>query len=483
MNITIPLDPNNKIPLYEQMIRYLRRAIEEGRLIPGERLPSKRALADHLRVSISTVETAYAQLVAEGYLTARARSGFYVEQQLPGRMPYCGNTPPTALQNGAVHPEGEVQPSQPVWEETPSEEPVFDFSSNRVDAGRFPFSIWAKLMRQVLCEDSRRLLEPGPPQGMEELRMAISRYLRSNRGLDVVPRQIVVGAGSETLMSLLVQLLGHSRIYGVENPGYPKLYQILKSHGVPTRLISMDEAGILIPELERQGVSVVHVTPAHHFPLGLSMPAGRRAELLEWAARGNERIILEDDYDSELRYEGRPFPPLASLDREGKVVYMGSFAKSLAPSFRMGYLVLPPRLAEQYASTLSFLSCTLPVIEQLTLARFLAGGYYERHLNRIRKCYRSRRDALVGALSASPLSARMTLSGGEAGTHLLLTLRDAEESLLTERAWQAGIRVHGLSEYGYPARDNNATLLLGFAGMDQQELIDAAQHLIEVWAD
>ena len=479
MNITIPLNPQNKIPLYEQMIRYLRRAMEEGRLPPGERLPSKRALAEHLHVSISTVETAYAQLVAEGYLAARARSGFYVEQQLPGRVACFDDAPSAAVPNGAVH---SAHPGPPVWEEPSSAEPVFDFSSNRVDAGRFPFSIWAKLMRQVLCEGSR-LLEPGPPQGMEELRAAIALYLRSNRGLDVVPRQIVVGAGSETLMSLLVQLLGHSRVYGVEHPGYPKLYQILKSHGVPTRLIPMDEAGISISELERQGVSVVHVTPAHHFPLGLSMPAGRRAELLAWAAGGPERIILEDDYDSELRYEGRPFPPLASRDREGNVIYMGSFAKSLAPSFRMGYLVLPPRLAEQYARTLSFLSCTLPVIEQLTLARFLAEGYYERHLNRIRKCYRSRRDALTGALSASPLSARMTLSGGEAGTHLLLTLRDAEESLLTERARQAGIRMHGLSEYGHKVRDHNATLLLGFAGMQQQELLDAAHRLIKVWTD
>lgn len=467
MNITIPLDSENKEPLYEQIIRYLRNAIEKGELAPGDRLPSKRGLASHLQVSVSTVETAYAQLTAEGYLDARERSGFYVEHRLPIRI----------LKEGKE----KARFNQPEPSSRKPERPEFDFSSNRVDAGRFPFSTWAKLMRQVLCEDSRLLLDPGPPQGMDALRVAIARYLREDRGLDFSPEQIVVGAGSETLMSLLVQLLGHSRVYGVEDPGYPKLYRILKSHGVPTRLIPMDQEGLSICELERQGVSVVHVTPSHHFPLGTSMPVGRRAELLGWVHRGEERIILEDDYDSELRYEGRPFPPLAALDQTEKVIYMGSFAKSLAPSFRMGYLALPPLLAERYGRVLSFLSCTLPVIEQLTLARFLEGGYYERHLNRVRKCYRSRRDVLTTALSASPLAERMTLSGAQAGTHLLLTLHNASETDLVERARCAGIELHGLSEYGSSVGNRDATLLLGFAGMEEEMLVQGIKQLVVAW--
>lgn len=512
MNITIPLQSRAKEPLYEQMIRYLRHAIEQGELAPGEKLPSKRGLAAHLQVSVSTVETAYAQLVAEGYLTVRDRSGFFVERLIPdGYSRYDIPVRPTSAdddyesrsaanekqaQGHTVAParheniptarraaDDDRTWSDPCVPSMEEDRVKFDFSSSRVDAGRFPFSTWAKLLRQVLCEDSRRLLDPGPPQGMLELRAAIARQLRANRGLAVSPEQIVVGAGSETLMSLLVQLLGHSRMYGVETPGYPKLYQILKSHGVPTRLIPMEADSISVHQLERQGVSVAHVTPSHHFPLGTAMPISRRMELLAWAVRESDRVILEDDYDSELRYEGRPSPPLALLDRGERVIYLGSFAKSLAPSFRIGYLVLPPTLAERYRNRLSFLACTLPVIEQLTLARFLSGGYYERHLNRIRKCYRARRDALSDALAASPLAGRLSLSGGEAGTHLLLTLQGLSEREMIERARRREVRISGLSEYGGEPEPHAATVLLGFAGMDEETLRQGAQRLISAWLD
>lgn len=477
MLLTIPLDFEAKTPLYEQIVCFIRRAVEAGDVSPGTKLPSKRALAAHLRVSVSTVETAYGQLTAEGYLASRQKSGFYVERLPLSCIPGKGqdHLPMDTPFSGDVKGESKQFDSglNPSYD--------FDFSTNRVDTSGFPFSTWAKLMRQVLCEDSRRLLQPAPPQGTEALRRSIAGYLKAFRGMEISPHQIVVGAGSETLLSLVVQLLGHNRIYGVETPGYPKLYRILKSHGVHTRLIPMQPDGPSISALDAQGVGVMHVTPSHHFPLGISMPVSRRMELLAWADRGEGRVILEDDFDSELRYSGRPAPPLSLLDQKGRVIFTGSFAKSLAPSFRMGYLALPPALAERYRKKLSFLSSTLPVVEQLTLSRFMDDGYYERHLRRIRKRYRVRRDALAEALLESPLGDRITLSGGDAGTHLMVTLRGMGEETAVASARAAGIRVVGLSEYGGTPDPQNGQILLGFAGMDEAALQQGVQRLTEVW--
>ena len=417
MLLTIPLDFEAKTPLYEQIVCFIRRAVEAGDVSPGTKLPSKRALAAHLRVSVSTVETAYGQLTAEGYLASRQKSGFYVERLplscIPGKGQ--GHLPMDTPFSGDVKGESKQFDSglNPSYD--------FDFSTNRVDTSGFPFSTWAKLMRQVLCEDSRRASCAAAGH-----RSPATQHRRLFEGLsgDGDLSQSDCGwSGTETLLSLVVQLLGHNRIYGVETPGYPKLYRILKSHGVHTRLIPMQPDGPSISALDAQGVGVMHVTPSHHFPLGISMPVSRRMELLAWADRGEGRVILEDDFDSELRYSGRPAPPLSLLDQKGRVIFTGSFAKSLAPSFRMGYLALPPALAERYRKKLSFLSSTLPVVEQLTLSRFMDDGYYERHLRRIRKRYRVRRDALAGALLESPLGDRITLSGGDAGTHLMVTLR------------------------------------------------------------
>ncbi len=317
------LDSSQRRPLYEQLYRYIRGEIEAGRLAAGERLPSKRALAAHLKISVVTVEGAYGQLLAEGYLRSEPKRGFFVQAvQEEHRSPAPARTlsvpaPPT--------------PALP-----------YDFSTSAVDIALFPFATWAKLMREVLSEQAAPLLASPHPQGLPALRRAIAEHLYRFRGIRADAEQIVVGAGSETLIGLLVQLLGREGGYGVENPGYTKTQRILTSCGAAVRPLPLDGQGLRVDALEEAGVRVVHVTPSHHYPLGIIMPVARRQALLRWAEAAPDRYILEDDYDSEFRFSGRPIPALQSLDGGERVVYLNTFAKSLAPSLRISYMVLPP---------------------------------------------------------------------------------------------------------------------------------------------
>ena len=343
------LDSSQRRPLYEQLYRYIRGEIEAGRLAAGERLPSKRALAAHLKISVVTVEGAYGQLLAEGYLRSEPKRGFFVQAvQEEHRSPAPARTlsvpaPPT--------------PALP-----------YDFSTSAVDIALFPFATWAKLMREVLSEQAAPLLASPHPQGLPALRRAIAEHLYRFRGIRADAEQIVVGAGSETLIGLLVQLLGREGGYGVENPGYTKTQRILTSCGAAVRPLPLDGQGLRVDALEEAGVRVVHVTPSHHYPLGIIMPVARRQALLRWAEAAPDRYILEDDYDSEFRFSGRPIPALQSLDGGERVVYLNTFAKSLAPSLRISYMVLPPHLLERWRRDFWFYSSTVPSFEQYALA-------------------------------------------------------------------------------------------------------------------
>ena len=327
--LTPILDSSASMPLYEQLYRHIRGEIEAGRLAAGERLPSKRALAAHLKISVVTVEGAYGQLLAEGYLRSEPKRGFFVQAVQEEHRPAASPLPPAEpLQ---------AKPSLP-----------YDFSTSGVDTGLFPFSTWAKLMREVLSARADSLLASSHPQGVPELRRAIAEHLYRFRGIRAAPEQIVVGAGSETLLAFLVQLLGRDGGYGVEDPGYAKPHRILTSCGAVVRPIPLDGQGLRVDVVRERAVRVVHVTPSHHYPLGIVMPAPRRQALLRWASEGPERYIIEDDYDSEFRFSGRPIPALQSLDGAGRVIYLNTFAKTLAPSLRVSYMVLPMPLLERW---------------------------------------------------------------------------------------------------------------------------------------
>lgn len=467
--LTYSMEDRGSLPLYEYLYRCIRSDILRGALSTDERLPSKRALAEHLRLSVITVESAYQQLEAEGYVYTRPKRGFFVAPV--DRAPKPAEPTPIPVE----------APAQ-VWR--------LDLRSNHVDGSRFPVATWARLTRQVLSEGGAAILSPTPHQGLFALRQAIADDLRDFKGMAVSPEQIVVGAGAEYLYLLLAQLLdggrpsGREAVFAVEDPGYPKIRQVYGKCGVTCRPVPLDRQGMDLRALEASGANVVHISPAHHYPTGIVTPIGRRQALLRWAEK-NGGVIIEDDYDSEFRFTGRPIPTLQSIDARGQVVYMNTFSQTISPSMRVGFMVLPPRLLERYRRELDFYACTVPVLEQHVLARFLSGGYYEQHLSRMRKEYRARRAAVVDAFQNSPFAGRVTFSEQGAGLHFLLRLDTARpDGEIRRRAEALGVRLGFLSEYeAIPSSRYAHTLVVNYAGLEPARLEEAVALLAEVFAD
>lgn len=459
--LTYSMEDRGSLSLYEYLYRSIRQDILSGALAAGGRLPSKRALAEHLHLSVITVEGAYAQLEAEGYVYTRPKQGFYVcpVQQAP-------EAPPPA-----VIP---AEPPSPVWKA--------DLKSNQADASRFPAATWARLTRQVLSEGS--FLAPVPHQGLYVLRQAIADDLRAFKGMAVSPEQIVIGAGAEYLYMLLAQLLGAQAVVAVEDPGYPKIRQVYGKCGVLCRPIPLDRQGMELSALSASGATVAHISPNHHYPTGIITTIGRRQALLRWAEEQGATII-EDDYDSEFRFAGRPIPALQSIDTHGRVVYMNTFSQTISPSMRMGFMVLPPRLLERYRRELGFYACTVPVLEQHVLTRFLSGGYYEQHLSRMRKEYRTRRDAVLSAFQSSPFADRVTFSEQGAGLHFLLRLSTSlDDEALRRKAEGLGVRLAFLSEYAAVPREEHAhTLVVNYGGLEPEQLAETTALLAEIFSE
>ncbi len=467
--ITLTFNPTTKTPMYEQLYKFIKAEIENGRLGQDEKLPSKRKLSAHLRISTITVETAYAQLIAEGYLRAVPKSGYYV-------LPYEGVFS-LAKRKAAVATKIPVSSNT-----TPVVD--YDFKTNAVITDLFPFATWAKLAREVLAQNRNELLNTTHPQGSPELRNEIADHLYKFRGITASAEQIIVGAGSEYLMMLLIQLLGRNSVYALENPCYSKIFKIFQSHGIVTLPIPLDEQGLSVEALEKTNANIVHATPSHQFPLGIVMPVGRRLSLLKWADKSDERYIIEDDYDSEFRFAGQPIPAMQGLDHDEKVVYINAFTKSLAPSLRISYMVLPPRLMKLYQENFIFYSCTVPNFEQYTLYRFLNRGYFERHLSRMRGAYKERRDLFISAIAQSKLAPVTDIIGSDAGLHFLMKINNGmSEAELVGSAAKVGVKVHGLLEYYNPPVPNypKSTMVVGYSGLNAADLTAAVKRLEEVW--
>ena len=411
-----------------------------------------------MNISVVTVETAYSQLLSEGYIRSKAGSGFYVEDyHIPVKT--------------------EEIPSIPI----DFADIKYDFGTSSADTSLFPFSVWAKLSRATLNEKTTDLLNSCDFRGIYSLRKEIAQYLHKFRGMEVSPDQIIVGAGSEYLLGLIIQLLGRDMAYGVENPGYRRIYDIFSISASRVFPVPMDEKGASISTVSGFGINVIHVTPSHHFPLGITMPIVRRQELLQWAYSKPERYIIEDDCDCEFCYSGRPSPALQSLDKQERVIYLNTFTRTLAPSIRIGYMVLPEHLAEKFRSRLGFYSCTVPVFEQYTLAKFMAEGHFERHINRIKRIYKERRDTLINCIKSSPLSDFAVISGEGAGLHIVLKIMNGmSQNEIVALALKAGVKIHGLTEY-YSFPDSNIpenSLVIGFSGIDAEQIKKAFNLLI-----
>ena len=553
--LTYDLSQRGDESLYEYLYLCIRADIEGGSIPAGRRLPSKRAFAKHLGVSLITVEGAYSQLVAEGYVRAEARRGYYacdlevrpthlgqrpdlpvpasqpagsyslvrVDKPAepnslaqaggpagPGRLVHAGRPaePNPLVQTGrqsdstrlasAAHPIKCDQPGQveqPAGAARPSADApahaplIADFSTGSLPLDRFPFSSWAKTVREVLSRESEQsLLGDTCAQGTLALRAQLADYLRSFRGMRVSPEQIVVAAGSQVLDNLIVQLLGRECGYAVETPGYSRLASIYRANDAKLAYIPLDDGGISMSHLRASGVNVAHIMPSHQFPTGLVTSVARRYELLAWASEQPGRYIVEDDYDCEFRLSGRPIPALMSVDASSCVIYTNTFAKSLGSSFRMAYMVLPGPLMAVYQEKLGFYSSTVSATEQLALAHFISTGEYERHVARTRAYYRSLKNELVDALRSCLVADRIQTEATEAGLHFLMHVDvpgPAEAFLQAARA--RGVVLSPLSAFCAPgqalAPGYDGTYVMNFAGLAPNQARPAADAIAQAVQD
>ena len=447
--------------LYEYLYSRIKDDILSGRLRAGEKLPSKRSLAQNLNISTITVETAYSQLAAEGYIYSKSRSGFFVAKIGEG-------IPVDMGQRGAALSE------EPVKEK----EYLADFTANYTAKESFPFLTWSKLTRETLSEQCEELLVSSPSQGIYELRKAVADYLFQFRGISVTPDRIIVGAGTEYLYGIIIQLLGRDKTYAIEDPGYGKIGRIYSANGAPCVHIPYEKDCVDIDALISSGADVLHISPSHHFPTGGVTPIGKRYELLSWA-KEKGGYIIEDDYDSEFRLSGRPVPPLQSIDSEGHVIYINTFSKSLTPTIRISYAVLPSALAERYRRELAFYSCTVSTFEQTTLAKFIERGYFEKHLNRMRTYYRARRDAVMQSIKKHPRYGMVKIKEADSGLHFILEINtDLPDSVLKARAEEKGIKISCLSDYYYGEKaDSQHKIVINYSSLTE-ELTEKAVELL-----
>ncbi len=469
LELTIELKADSSKCLYEQIYEHIRKEIKEGKLLQGERLPSTRSLAENLQIARSTVELAYEQLLSEGYIESQPYRGYFVSKveelfQL-------------------------VEPKEAKSSEVIKKEPVtdkviytYDFSPTQIDMSQFPFSVWRKIHKNVLSDGNEKLYAQGNARGDYGLRETIARYLHASRGVNCTPEQVIVGAGNDYLLMLLEKILGPQIPIAMENPTYKRAYQIFQSFQYPITTVDMDENGMKVEELRKSKARLVYVMPSHQYPTGVVMPIGRRGELLKWASEQADRYLIEDDYDSEFRYRGKPIPSLQASDKNDRVIYMGTFSKSIAPAIRVSYMVLPMKLVEEYEKKCAFYSTTVSRIEQKILDEFIKEGYFERHLNKMRKCYKDKHDYLLELLE--PFEKHFSITGENAGLHLLLTAKEeVSEDTLIKKAMQHGVKVYGLSEsYVNGGKEGQkGTVLLGYGGLTKQEIEEGVIALKEAW--
>ncbi len=518
--LTYSFENIGKTSLYEHLYNCIKNDIMTGQLKNGCRLPSKRSFAKNLGISSITVENAYAQLMAEGYIYSLPKKGYYVSDisqmlTMPvsaARAAFSNNSGQT-FSNYAVNPSDALGGSSDNFYASNSAskrtsgntfkntsgnafkntsgnascaKPAYfaDLTSNYTNKDNFPFYTWSKLMKEVIADSASDLLTTSPAAGIYPLREAISRHLIAFRGMQVSPEQIIIGAGTEYLYSLLIQLLGREKTFAVEDPGYRKIRLIYESNNVNCVSLPMTNEGIDTAALVESCADIIHISPSHHYPTGIVTPITRRYELLGWASQSDNRYIIEDDYDSEFRLFGKPIPSLQSIDISGKVIYINTFTKTLTPTIRISYMVLPKPLLELFNEKLSFYSCTVSNFEQYTLARFIEYGHFEKHINRMRIFYKKQRNSLIDAINSSELSKLVKIHEADSGLHFLLEVKTrlSDEELI-KKAHKNGLKIVCLSQYYHNADNAVAhTLIVNYSGIAPDSIGDTIARLCRTLA-
>ncbi|MBU3179022.1 PLP-dependent aminotransferase family protein [Clostridium estertheticum] len=458
-------DYSKKIPLYVQLYEYIKKEIQIGTIKAETKLPSKRKLASYLGISQNTIQTAYDQLCAEGYVESKPRIGIFVKRLEDELL--C-SLPPIHKSDENITLKDNV-------------DYLIDFCPRDVDLNNFPHSTWRRLTIQCLYSDQSSLLLTGEPQGEECLREEISKYLFQSRSVRCVPEQIIIGAGTQYLLVLLCMLLGKKYTYAIENPGYNRVRNVFKDQGIDVDPISIDEDGICLEDLRKSSARVVYITPSHQFPYGMIMPVSRRLELLKWCEE-KDCYIIEDDYDSEFRYKGKPIPSLQGLDSNGNVIYMGTFSKSLIPSIRISYLVLPSKLVGKYKESFKVYKQTVSRFHQDTLYRFMKEGYWERHIHKMRTLYRKKHGILFSAIDKY-MKEKVEIIGEKSGLHILLKVKNGmTEEELIKSAHKMEIKIYPTSIYYAEGVSSEFPLiLLGFGGLTEMQIEEGIQILKKAW--
>ncbi len=472
MKHELSFDPDgiNPEPVYRRIYRSVSQAVLEGKLKAGTRLPSVRSLAAQLAVARGTVETAYHLLAGEGYIVSRGAAGTRVSTGLQRGLPRHGSN--VRVEREEVRLENQAPPREPG---------LFQMGIPALDG--FPHSIWSRLLAQQARKPSATDLTYPDPAGLEALRVQIAGYLAVARGIACAPDDILITNGYQGALGLIAHHLirAGDRVW-MEDPGYPDSQGAMRLAGAEVIGVGVDRNGLDVQRaiLRNPPARMVLVTPTHHYPTGVTLSLSRRIALLKWAAE-TDAWIIEDDYDSEYRYQGKPLPALKSLDQQDRVLYAGTFSKVLSPSLRVGYLVIPNKLSEGFRRAAALLAPPPSVVVQATIAAFLEQGHLGRHIRRMRTRYAERRTALTQALRGVNSGLSIELQPG--GMHLLGRLPKGTDDV----ALVARLRVHGLTPAALSGCGVEVPcapgLLLGFTNVDSSQAPEAAQRLADAGKD
>ncbi|MGI6227300.1 MAG: PLP-dependent aminotransferase family protein, partial [Peptococcales bacterium] len=466
LEFSCPIIKDSATPIYLQLYDYIKGEITAGRIEPQTKLPSIRRLAEYLKISRTTVETTYHQLLVEGYIDSKPKSGYFVNNIANNMF---------AATNKLVIEE--------VQREKKFSKPMeYDFRNDYIDRESFDFNLWRKFLNKALLTNSERFLTYGSHQGEYELRVQLTKYVHQSRGVICQPEQIVIGSGVQSLLNILCGMLKpYFRRIGFEEPGFKHGRHIFKDHSFSIIPIKLDDDGINIDSLAASEAEIVYVSPSHQFPMGSVMPIGKRVQLLNWA-HAREGLIIEDDYDSELRYSGRPVPSLQGLSKGSRVIYLGTFSKILLPSIRISFMVLPENILPLYQQGKEKYNQTSSQIEQIALALFMQEGMLEKHIRRLRKIYARKNQLLIETIEKI-MKDRVKVQGSETGLHILLELCSEESpEIIRSLAEQVGVKVIPLSNYFLNDSENKKPLvLLSYGGIPIDHIEPAIKLLKRVW--